>query len=380
MISNFEKQATPVLKKVWSVLPLVILFLFIVVIAGLSIKIKNEKERLAEEKAQSIALENPPANVIVLPITTSVLHDRLNLPGIVEAWTRLQILAEIRGTLQKVPVIEGNRVKKGQLIAQVDDADYRIAVEAARAPRDLAIADKKRAEILFGRGLLPQAEFEGLDSRLSSAEAAMKNAELQLSRCRITAPISGIIQRLDAKEGLLLSVADPVAEILQIDRVKAVVGIPESDVDAVRNIDSVEVVIQALGGRGFAGNKYFLASAPENTARLYRLELAIDNQEAAILPGMFVRADIVKSVAEDALALPLYTVLSRNGEHFVYVEEGGIARRRPVLLGITEGWLVHIAKGLTPGDRVIVEGHRNVEEGHRVKVVKVVDEPGAFFQ
>ena len=74
------------------------------------------------------------------------------------------------------------------------------------------------------------------------------------------------------------------------------------------------------------------------------------------------------------MSVPLYTVITRNQEQFVYVEKDGFAERRPVELGILEDWKVQIKKGLAPGDRVIVEGHRNVEEGQRVNVVRVVSE------
>jgi membrane fusion protein (multidrug efflux system) len=97
-----------------------------------------------------------------------------------------------------------------------------------------------------------------------------------------------------------------------------------------------------------------------------------------LLPGMFVRAEIVKKVAAASISIPLYTVITRNGEQYVYVEGDGVAKRRPVKLGILEDWRVQIKEGLVPGDRVIVEGHRNVEDGQRVNIVRIVsDKEGA---
>jgi membrane fusion protein (multidrug efflux system) len=181
-----------------------------------------------------------------------------------------------------------------------------------------------------------------------------------------------VIRRLDAKKGLLLSIADPIARILEIDKVKAVIGIPESDVPFVRNIDKVELTVQALNDLKIEGRKHVLAASPENIARLYKLELAVDNPDGMLLPGMFVRAEIVKKVAKASLSVPLYTVITRNQEHFVYVEKDGFAERRPVDLGILEDWKVQIKKGLIPGDKVIVEGHRNVEEGQKVNIVRMI--------
>ena len=126
---------------------------------------------------------------------------------------------------------------------------------------------------------------------------------------------------------------------------------PESDVPTVRNIETVELTVQALGNLKINGKKHVLAASPENVARLYKLELAVANPDGMLLPGMFVRADIVRKVATDSLSVPLYTVITRNQEQFVYVEKDGLAERRPVQLGILEDWKVQIVKGLAPGDR-----------------------------
>jgi membrane fusion protein (multidrug efflux system) len=134
----------------------------------------------------------------------------------------------------------------------------------------------------------------------------------------------------------------------------------------------VEVEIQALGNEKVMGSVHFLAPAPESQAQAYRLELALDNPDQRILPGMFVRANLVKTAQENALAVPLFSVISRNEEQFVYVEEKGLAKRRPVKTGFLEGWQVLITSGLKAGDNIILEGHRSVEDGQAVKVVKAV--------
>ena len=182
--------------------------------------------------------------------------------------------------------------------------------------------------------------------------------------------MNGIVRKLDAKVGLQLAIGDPVAEILEIDKVKAVVGIPESEVTAVRGLDSVTVRLQALQDREITGKVHYLSSSPETVARLFRLELAIDNPKGEILPGMFIRADIVKKTIPDALVVPFFSVISRNDEQYVFIEQDGIVAKRPVQLGIMEKWLVEISKGLKAGDKLLVEGHRDVEDGQKVKVVK----------
>ena len=367
-------QRSNILRKIWQALPLLLLIGILVLIISLFLLINDKKAKLSEAQAKALADQRPPTNVVLLEVQPTVIRDRISFPGLIEAWTDLELLAKISGEVIAVPVVEGDTVTQGQVIARIDPADYRIALDKAEAAYRLALADLKRRQHLFQKALIPKSELENAETSAKTAKAEMENAQLQLSRCTVTAPMSGVIRRLDAKVGLLLNVADPIARILEIDRVKALIGIPESDVDTVRNVDEVQLTIQALNNLVVKGRKHVLASSPNNAARLYNLELAIPNPEGRLLPGMFVRGEIVKEVAENALSIPLYTVITRNGERFVYVEEDGLAKRRPVELGILEGWRVQVKKGLFPGDRVIVEGHRNVEEGQKLNIVRTLSD------
>lgn len=354
-----------------------LLFLLILIgtIVGLSGTIKAEKERMAEEKMATVAKERPPVNVVLLDVASTTMEDRINLPGVIEPWEELTVLSKIHGTVIKVEVNEGETVSKGDVIARIDPDDFRIAVDGARATHELATSNYKRLSELFENGIIPQADIENLEAQVKTSKAALENAELMLSRCTIEAPMAGVIRKLDAKVGLLLSVSDPVAKILQVDKVKAVVGIPESDVALVRNIKKVNLAIQALDNKEVVGRHHFLSSSPEQGARLYRLELAIDNKDNLIMPGMFFRAQLVKRVISDTVAVPLFTVIKREDQQFVFVEEGGVAKQLSVELGIIEDWRVQIIRGLNPGSRVVVEGHRDIDHGYKLNTIRVIDDP-----
>jgi len=209
-------------------------------------------------------------------------------------------------------------------------------------------------------------------TKMQTAQADYDNARLLYSRTTVTSPMSGVIRRMDAKVGLQLSVGDPLAEILEIDRLKGVIGIPESDVTAVRKLDRVNITVQALNNREISAKIHFLSLSPETVARIYNLELEIDNSKEEIFAGMFIRADIIKETISNTLAVPFYSVISRNEEQFVYIEEDGAARKRVVQLGIMEKWSVQITEGLHPGDKLLVEGHRDVEDGQKVKIVHTI--------
>ena len=147
------------------------------------------------------------------------------------------------------------------------------------------------------------------------------------------------------------------------------IGIP---VAAVMGLEEAEVIIEALENRRVKGKKVFLSSQPRTMARLYDLELMVSNPDGQILPGMFGQVELVKKVFDQALSVPLYAVITQGDDRFVYVEKDGQAEKRLIKLGVLIGWHVLVKEGLHPEERVIVVGHRFLDDGQAVKVIKNV--------
>ncbi|MEN8200307.1 MAG: efflux RND transporter periplasmic adaptor subunit [Thermodesulfobacteriota bacterium] len=376
-ISNGEEEPrrSGAIAFVWRNLPRVILLFFFCLIVLLASTCSRQQKLLEQEKAAAIGEEKKPVNVVLLNLQAITMEDVINLPGEIEPWTRLELMAKVRGSVAQVLVREGDPVRKGDILARIEDDDFRIALDAATAVHRQARLDHERVQGLLKKKVQTQANLDLSLSRMQTARSEMDNAHLQLERCTIKAPMDGVVNRLDAKVGLLLSIGDPVAEILAVHRLKAVVGIPESDIAAVKQVENVELTIQALDERKVMGRSHYLSYAPETVARLYRMELELANEDGAILPGMFARANIVKQRVDGAVAVPLYAVITRNDEQYVFVAENGRVEKRAVTLGIIEGWQVQVRQGLAPGDRVLIEGHRDVDSGQQIKVVREVTDP-----
>ncbi len=348
----------------------------------LSALVGFERDRLAGQieyvekqiaaKKLDIPAASPYVNVVTLALEPVIMSDRINLPGIVEPWIKFNIVAEVRGRVIEKRMEKGTRVREGDIIAVIDTRDYEIAVDAARASYNTALASKRRIEKLYREQLASKSQLDDITAQLERFKAERDSAELKLLRCTIKSPISGVINNVHIDRGQYLDFSDPVAEVMQIDRLKVNVGIPESDVTAVRAVDDFEIRIDALDGKVFSARKYFLARAGDPMARLYSLEIEIDNPDEEILPDMFARVEIVKREAHDALAVPLYAIISVNDVQTVYVLSDKTARARTISTGIQEGWMMQVTEGLEPGDQVIVAGHRRVSDGQKVNVVRTV--------
>ena len=224
-----------------------------------------------------------------------------------------------------------------------------------------------------------QAKLDTIEAQLKDLEAQMREAELALSRTRITSPICCILNEVKAERGDFVGVGDPVARILQLDPVKVTVGVPESDVAAIFDLVEAEVIIDALNKRRVKGTKIYLSRQTQSLARLYDLELRVPNTDGHILPGMFARVELVKAVFPRGLAIPLYGVITQGEERFVYIERDGRAQKRTIRLGILVGWEVQVVSGLRSGDRVIVVGHRFLDDGQPVKVIRNVSNSQEIF-
>lgn len=338
-----------------------------------------EHARTIEEEMRLNGEENiqtsPSVNVVAMQLEPTTIRDRINFPGVIQPWVRLDILAEVRGKVIKKVVEEGDTIQKDAIIALLDSRDYENAYISAEASYTAAIASEERLSELFKKQLATQSQLDNATAQAKNYKAQMDTAALNVKRCTIRSPIKGTVNKLFFEEGEYLNFSDNVSEILQTDKLKVKVGIPESDVDAVSKLESFDVRIDALDKKIVKASKHFLSKTANSMARVYDLELMIDNASGEILPDMFARVDIIKREVSNCITVPLYSLISINNRNIAYVIEDNTARSRQVELGVQEGWLVEIKSGLSAGDKLIAVGQRDVSDGQRVKVIRTVSKP-----
>ena len=353
-------------------LPTLVVVLLVGIIAMLGGKIRSEGEIIDEKKRSELHQERAITNVVTLEVLPRLLQEKLTLPGHVNPWISLTVVAEVKGKIVDKAIAEGDRVKKGDLLAVIDRRDYVNAYESAKAAHELAVVTETRLRRLFNERVATQAQLDDIVANVRTSKAAMDNAALALERCTIRAPMNGVVDRVHVESGQFMDVGNPVAQILDIDRVKVEVGIPESDVDAVRRLERFTVIVEALGGKRFEGTRHYLQKTSDDFARLYNLEIAVSNPDAEILPDMFTRVVVVKREVPDGLAVPLYSLIQRNGTDALFLVKDGTARLQPVTTGIQDGWHVQITSGIAAGDQVVVVGQRSIEEGDPLQITRTV--------
>ncbi|MDD9302975.1 MAG: efflux RND transporter periplasmic adaptor subunit [Desulfobacter sp.] len=362
-----------ILRLIWQCIPFIgVLVVSALILLPLMLKISDKKADLAQAQAMQTKENRALTNVVTMEISPQEVVEKISLPGVAKPWISLNLVTEVRGKIVTKQVEEGMTVKKGDVLAIIDTRDYQHNYDSALASYETALTNQKRSKALSEKQFITQSQLDDVQTRVKTTKAAVNLARLNLDRCTIRSPMAGVVDRVFIEYGNFLDAGDPVAAILEMDRLKIEVGIPESDVSAVRKLSQFDMQFDALDKKTVTGDYHYLYKTTDSMARLYNLEIRVDNPDLEILPDMFARVSIVKNHEPQGLAVPIYSLVTQNNETGVFVENKGEVAFRPVTTGFQDGWKILVSKGLEPGERVVVVGHKIIENGESVKVARTV--------
>ena len=312
----------------------------------------------------------PNVNVMVLDAMT--VYDALRLTGGIEPWHDVTLSAEIGGRVVEQPVQEGQRVAAGDLIARIDTDLLRAQTEEIEARLALAREELSRLNRLRERGAGTAQDADRAATEVRVLEANLRTARINIDRSVVRAPVEGIVDTLFQEQSEYIDPGMPLARIVQVDRVKVVVGLPERDVPFFELGDTVQTMLDALPGREFQGTIYRISTTGSAGTRTFKTEIELPNEDGAIRPGMIARVRLVRQEFPNSMLIPMNAVLSLEDRHAVFVEEDGIAQLREVTVGLVQGSEVQIVSGLQDGEHLIVTGQRDVRPGRGVMVRDII--------
>ncbi len=371
-------KSTSIVKKSLPFVLVVVTILAITIFTGMLIS--EKKAALAQKQSNQVAGEKALTNVVTLELVPKMIQEKITLPGVAKPWISLKVVSEIKGKTINKQVTEGRQVNKGDILALIDKRDYQNAYDSAYASWETAVSTQKRFKSLVKNNFVTRSQLDDAIAGVKTSKAALENAKLNLNRCTIRSPMKGIVDRVYIENGTFLNSGDPVCQILQIDKLKIQVGIPESDVGAVRKLSSFNMTIDALNEKSYTGQYHYLYNTTESMARLYTLEIMVENPDHMLLPDMFARVNIIKQQDPQGLAVPIYSLINHNTDTGVFVEKEGVVEFRIIQKGFQEGWNTQVSNGLLPGENVVVVGHRIIEDGERVNVTKTIQDMKEIYQ
>ena len=304
--------------------------------------------------------------VSVVTIEPTVIRDVIVLPGETEAWQDVRLAADKDGQVEWIGPHEGQEVTKGQLIAKIDASALKAALDHAEASFNLADKIYQRRKLLFEREVIAEEELDKTAAERAFALSNLKQVRTEYERGSVRAPIDGIINQFYVDAGEFVNRGAPIVDVVDVDRIKINVNVPELDVRYLRGGQQVMVTVDAFPGRRLPGSIEFVAYKADQATKTFDVRVEIDNTDHEIRPGMIARVAFLRRVITDAFVAPLSAIVDKGGERIVFVENAGIAHSRTISIGVIEGDRVQITTGLEAGDHLIVTGQTEVEEGMRV--------------
>lgn len=289
--------------------------------------------------------------------------------GIVEEREATAVSFTSMGVVKRVLVSEGQRVGKGQLIAEMDDTQARNLLIGAEAQMAQANDALERYKMLHDNGALAEVQWVEIQSKVAQAKSQLEMAKKSVADCRLTAPVSGIVGSKMIKAGETALPSQAVVTILDISSVKVKVSIPEAEISSITAATPSTISVEAaqLDVRGGRIEKGIQADALTHT---YDVRINVQNGDRKLLPGMVASvqfiADGSRSIA--GKVLPLTAVQkAADGSLFVWtVAKDSTVHRSKVSIGSTMGNHVAVTEGLDMGQCVVTEGYQKLSENSRV--------------
>jgi membrane fusion protein, multidrug efflux system len=309
--------------------------------------------------------------------------------GHVEPYSTVSLKARVGGEVTKVGFKDGQDVKKGELLFQIDPRPYGALLAQTRAQleRDRAVAknaeeDSRRYADLVQKDYVTREQYDATRSNAAAAmatvkadEAAVENARLQLSYCAVTAPISARAGSVLVYPGNQVKGNDdkPLVVLNQIQPVYVSFAVPESSLAAIRQHarpgQNLSVAASASGNPAQTGELTFLDNTVDPTTGTILLKATFPNQNEVLWPGEYV--DVVLRLATEpgAIVVPSQAVQTGQAGQYVYVVKNDLTvESRPVTVSRMHGPLAIVTNGLQPGERVVTDGQLRLAPGSKVEI------------
>lgn len=348
-----------------------------------------------------VGKQRKPAPVESATVTRGLIENKRTFSGTLEARSEFVIAPKVAGRVERLTVNIADPVKRGQLVGELDSAEYVQAVAQAKA--ELAVTqanlveaenalktaerELSRFETLKERGVASAAQFDSVqaDAQAKRSEvevakaqvlrstAALESARIRLGYTQIKADWSdGEDQRVVAEryinEGETVSANTPLLRIVELDPISGVVFVSERDYGRLQPGQDVTLTTDAFPGQVFPGKIKRIAPIFREETRQARVELSIENEDQRLKPGMFIRVIVVLERVPDAVIVPERAITKRNDRTGVFLvdEEGSHVSWREVMVGIRSGGQVQLLQELS--GRVVTLGQQLLEDGSAITI------------
>lgn len=355
-------------KRIFSI---VIVLAIIVLVALPKLKLWNKEN----DKVPMGAGEKPKQGPSMLPVeamivTASKLDNVVVITGSVQANESLELKTETAGKITKIYFDEGKAVKKGDLLVQVNDEEIKAQLTKQRFNKKLNQDIEFRQRKLLEKDAISQEEYDNALNKLNTTQADISVLEAQLDKTKIKAPFDGIIGLRYVSEGALVATSTPIANLYNISPAKIEFAIPGRYSMQVKAKQKIKFTVES-DTSVFVGEVYAVEPQIDANTRTIKIRAIAENTKGLLLPGQFVRVELILGSTPNAILIPTEAVIPELNGHKVYILKNGKAMEVVVQTGIRNNLTLEIVSGLHPHDTLITTGILQLRPGLNIEITKM---------
>lgn len=310
-----------------------------------------------------------PASVTLAAVRTERVSQKLEALGNARANESVDVSSKTSNIVAAVKFRDGEFVKRGQLLVQLDDAQVRADVAAAEAALTESESQYNRSRELLSTQVLSKSSYEQLEATMKSNRAKLQSAQAKLEDTVIRAPFSGRVGLRRVSVGTLISPGAVITTLDDTSVIKLDFSVPENALATLREGLSVRASAPAFPGRSFVGKVASIDSRVDLATRSVTVRALLANEDGALRPGMFLNVTLANDERQ-ALVIPEEALTPEAERQFVFVVSNDKAERREVRIGSRRPGSVEVLAGLEAGEQVVVEGTQKVRDGAAVRVAQ----------
>ncbi|MCI0694428.1 efflux RND transporter periplasmic adaptor subunit [candidate division KSB1 bacterium] len=285
-----------------------------------------------------------------------------------QAEREVEVLAKVSGQVGKLLAEEGDVVRAGQALAQLDEQELILQLRESEIRAQTAKSNFERTKNMFEKNLVSKENLEDMRYQYESAQAAYETAKLKVDYTDIRSPIAGVVTGRLIELGQRVNLNQAVFRVADFDPLRAVIHVPERDMRQVRVGQQARITAEALTGNEFSGKVRMISPIVDPASGTMKVTIDINDRTGLLKPGMFVTTFIITETHADALVIPKKALILESDADQVYVYDNGVARKVTLQLGFQESDRVEVLSGLNEGEQVVTVGQEGLREGLPIRI------------
>ncbi|MBD3615143.1 MAG: efflux RND transporter periplasmic adaptor subunit [Gracilimonas sp.] len=281
------------------------------------------------------------------------------------------VVSKVRGIINEIYVEEGDEVKAGQVIAKIEDEQYRIEAARAKATLDRLQNEFRRNRELFEKNLIAAETFQNSQYEYESQKAAYDLAQLNLEHTSIKSPIGGVVSERFVKRGNMIGTDQQIFRVTDFSPLQAILYVPEHEMAKIRKDQPAELRVDALPNQIFAGHVERISPVVDSQTGTFKVTVFVDETKNLLRPGMFGRVKIVYDTRKNTRMIPKSAIMSEDLAQTVYVIRDSLAFKKQIQTGYTNGLNVEVIDGLEDGETVVTIGQSSLQDSSKVNIINL---------